>query len=231
MRFALFASAALGADASLAQSCNNGVCPPIEVVGHLPGGSGGSGFRGSGLTGSAETSFEWQWQDEGGRPIAQPPPEALCPAVRASWQAHNCANTPRTSGFNGCGSGWTSGLVPDTSLFTEGLSFTDTCNNHDTCYGSLGVPKLECDRGLLTGMSAVCHSARRHWQFEAAELGMTLAQRTAYVNQQETECVGQGIIYFGALQSFGLPAYRNAQASAACSALLALSNDAHCGLH
>ncbi len=230
LRFALFASAALGADASFAQSCNNGVCPPIVVVGQLPGGGGFFSGGVGGVVGGGETSFDWQWQDGSGTPIAQPPAAALCPVVRAAWQDKNCANTRREVQPNGCGSGWSTMVVPNTYIRNGDVNFTTACGQHDLCYTRLGVPKQECDQGLLDDMSAVCRGSAGIWYSEANEQGLTSDERRAYTQQRVTECTGQAIIYFGALQTFGLPAYRNAQAGAGCAALLALSNDNHCGI-
>ena len=91
---------------------------------------------------------------------------AIVMILSISAQANQCK-------VNGCGSGWTSNLIPD-EIKVAGINFTESCNNHDTCYSrclECGInpdaescdidaekPKRRkvCDVRFLTSMKSAC---------------------------------------------------------------------------
>jgi len=63
---------------------------------------------------------------------------------------------------NGCGSGWSINIVPDSWPFFNGLgstwvSFTPACDMHDICWGVCGMSKHDCDAGFEAQIISACH--------------------------------------------------------------------------
>jgi len=95
---------------------------------------------------------------------------------------------------NGCGTGWTSYVVPD-------YPFLTACNGHDTCYDSCassGLAKRNCDLQFWNAMNTICGIK---WKD-------TIVRKTA--------CMLQSRTYYLAVSRLGTGAYRRAQATAQC---------------
>jgi hypothetical protein len=54
---------------------------------------------------------------------------------------------------NGCGAGVLAVIIPNQP---GGFNFTDACNFHDRCYGTIGKTQQECDLAFYNGMQAAC---------------------------------------------------------------------------
>lgn len=91
-----------------------------------------------------------------------------------------------------CGSGWSFSLVPESFRFGA-ANFSQACKNHDTCYGTCGKNKAECDAKLKSDMMAACSS----------KLGPGSRMTGA--------CYLQAHRYFQAVDTFGGEAYQKAQ--------------------
>ena len=89
-----------------------------------------------------------------------------------------------------CGSGLTSGLVPDKP---SGYDFSTACQTHDKCYDTCGATQNGCDEKFLEDMQSICES-----RYASAGSCNELAN-----------------IYYGAVQNYGQGAFANAQ-KAAC---------------
>ena len=66
-------------------------------------------------------------------------------------------------GLTSCGSKWYQRLglqffELEQSAGEEGYSFNTVCKAHDTCYGSCGISKMDCDKKLLAEAEEVCMS-------------------------------------------------------------------------
>ncbi len=88
-------------------------------------------------------------------------------------------------------------MVPDNPTGCEDTSFLDSCNEHDSCYGTCGSNKDTCDSNHLgnvdppTGMLGICV------QSSCAPACFFYAQA-----------------YYSAVHNYGDPAYESAQVSA-----------------
>lgn len=60
---------------------------------------------------------------------------------------------PGRASPNGCGSGPTWAVTPNN---ITGASFESACNNHDTCYETLGRSKGSCDTQFYNEMVSAC---------------------------------------------------------------------------
>ncbi|MCD8299322.1 MAG: hypothetical protein LUD39_06170, partial [Opitutae bacterium] len=61
--------------------------------------------------------------------------------------------------FNGCGSEFANlyQYIPDEYKFSElTVSFRESCNEHDKCYGTCGSDKSTCDENFLSSMHEAC---------------------------------------------------------------------------
>lgn len=101
-------------------------------------------------------------------------------------------------GYHGnCGSGWSNPWVRDT---WGNADFTDACRNHDECYSTCGVSRLECDIVFKADMKRAC--------------------KASYANSWHTAhrqgCVNTADTYFHAVREFGSDPYQEAQESAGC---------------
>jgi hypothetical protein len=85
-----------------------------------------------------------------------------------------------------CGSGATSGLVPDKP---GGYDFNDACKNHDKCYCTSGSSKDDCDAQFLEDMQAACESSPLN----------------------SVGCNDLAQIYYGAVHNYGQDAFDKAQ--------------------
>lgn len=231
IQYSLLASAALGASELAAQSCNGGVCPTINVVGQMPS-SGGNPTGGLGFLGRMD-SMGWEWMNDGGGSIEQPPAAVLCPAVQATWDQQQCAGLPTAITANGCGSGLLQSMViPQSFIGNSVVSFTDSCNAHDVCYSSPLANRYECDASLQEQMEAACNAqaAWQVWLSLATDEGLTGSARYSFAAEEKQQCIGQSHIYYGAVSQFGLSAFEQGQLGAVCRALKDLSNSADCGI-
>lgn len=84
--------------------------------------------------------------------------DAECDAISARAPATCDLSNPPILIRNGCGTGATANIVPD-SLVVNGIPvtrfgnvFTSACNRHDTCYGTSGSHKDSCDNALGVDM-------------------------------------------------------------------------------
>lgn len=88
-----------------------------------------------------------------------------------------------------CGSGVTSGLVPDRP---GGYDFNAPCANHDKCYGTCGASKSDCDSQFLEEMQTVCEESANSSQ----------------------ACMDLANIYYGAVNALGQDPFDQAQKDA-----------------
>lgn len=98
-----------------------------------------------------------------------------------------------TPPVNGCGS---DGGLSFPDKFPLGVDFTSACNAHDTCYGTCGNKKSECDKTFLADMKAACHDAMTGY---GRDLGML------------AECNFFARSYYNAVNLLGFGAYQDAQ--------------------
>ena len=89
-----------------------------------------------------------------------------------------------------CGSGLTSGLVPDKPA---GYDFSTACQTHDKCYDTCGASQNDCDEKFLEDMQSICES-----RYSSA-----------------VGCNDLANIYYGAVQNYAQGAFADAQ-KAAC---------------
>ncbi len=195
--------------------------------------SGGGSSGGFGFLGSFDTSGFWGFTDESGVQVTQPPPVVLCPAVREQWQQQECAGVPIRIEPNGCGTGFLMSLVVPQSFIGGGSAdFTASCNGHDNCYTSPLADRYVCDGALQTAMAADCNAKPPWdaWLSQATEQGIFGTARHQFAVEERQQCIGQSLIYHGAVALFGLPAFEEGQKGAVCRALRDLSNSASCSL-
>lgn len=121
--------------------------PPVYV--YAPGGGGGGWFGGGGGHGG--------WG--GVSTVAPDNPDVPdeCANIHGAALSIHCdlKNPPRLV-VNGCGSRGST-WVPDGVPGYPGL-FSAACNEHDVCYGSMGVTKESCDARLGARMARECQS-------------------------------------------------------------------------
>jgi RHS repeat-associated protein len=87
-------------------------------------------------------------------PKAAPAPSAPSAPVAATPVCTSChASTPRPVDW--CGSGATSGAVPDSPL---GINIGAACKIHDECYGNPNKTRYSCDFGLFKNVYRECKS-------------------------------------------------------------------------
>jgi hypothetical protein len=165
-------------------------------------------------------------------PVEPPPPELTCPEVAEKMAELDCPNHP-FSGPNGCGrAGWAGMLIPQTIPGTP-INAVPACDAHDTCYGSLGSNKENCDEQLGADIRAQCGTAggqqiiRDTCNVDIAAGTNTLSVPDCIINSTQI-CEGTGYIYQGAVQAYGFDGFYNAQIVAACAALLDLKNANAC---
>lgn len=95
---------------------------------------------------------------------------------------------------NGCGSDPYAKAVRD-EVFAN---FTEACNNHDRCYGTLGSGKTNCDNRFYNEMIDRCDSTYDDW----------------WEKISRPPCYGSAELYFRAVQAFGESAYSESQGHA-----------------
>ena len=96
--------------------------------------------------------------------VTSRPTVSLDPDGRRAIKCPVGCNVIRKPGYipipNGCGSGSTAGIVPDSF---PGVNFTSCCNFHDGCYATCHKSKRSCDKELRECMKAVCRAGLAHW--------------------------------------------------------------------
>ena len=98
---------------------------------------------------------------------------------------------------NGCGSDGGSVQPPDDfNMFNTTINFLPACNAHDTCYGTCGSKKSDCDSAFLRDMKQACLNAMTG---KGIDLGMLPV------------CESLALIYYNAVSFFGYCAYEEAQ--------------------
>jgi Group XII secretory phospholipase A2 precursor (PLA2G12) len=98
---------------------------------------------------------------------------------------------------NGCGDGKTAFLLSAASPIAS-RQFKVACNEHDTCYDTLGKSKSDCDKAFHNRMLGIC--ARDHNTFFGRPLKIA--------------CNGRADAYYNSVRKFGGTAYDNAQNAA-----------------
>ena len=88
-----------------------------------------------------------------------------------------------------CGSGITSGLVPDKP---GGHNFGPACKNHDKCYDTYGASKADCDLQFHEEMQDICENSPN----------------------SSVGCSDLANIYYNAVKNFGQGAFDAAQKAA-----------------
>jgi len=163
--------------------------PTVYV--YAPGGGGGGWFGSGGGHGG--------W---GGVSTVAPENPGVpdeCPNIHDAALSIACdlKNPPRLV-VNGCGSRG-SAWVPDGVPGYPGL-FSAACNEHDVCYGSMGVTKESCDANLGARMARECQSISSAdvlarglcvlaaSAYPAALRGLPQAETAFAKAQQEAEC-------------------------------------------
>jgi RHS repeat-associated protein len=108
---------------------------------------------------------------------------------------------------NGCGSGWTAGIVPDTwPPFVGTVNLTPACNTHDRCYADCDKTRAECDQQFGKDIEAACTWAYAvsKWPIDWFELRVR--------KEQARLCVRIAArVYQAAVEQVGEPAHTTAQ--------------------
>jgi uncharacterized membrane protein len=107
-------------------------------------------------------------------------------------------NLPAQAGSNGCGSGWTGNITPNTPA---GTSFKGACDRHDKCYDTLGSNRQACDNQFHNDMLTACREAFPDGSF----LGRSI-RKPARIT-----CNGAADAYYTAVRSEGGKAHQDAQ--------------------
>lgn len=190
----------LGTTSAVVKSSEPYVLDTIRVCAYCGSSSTGGRSSGSYFGGSATdfTSEAYEY-------VEMP----SCSELEAAVDGCDIRNPPLLA-VDGCGSGWTAGIVPD-YLWVNGLPatslgpiFTEACNMHDRCYGTYGRDKDQCDLQLYNDMIAYAQTSisAAQWGYYAphvknqAELFASSlhdgiasgASKNAYLNAQ-----GQGL--------------------------------------
>lgn len=112
-----------------------------------------------------ESGYNWEFDDSYERsgsgsedPETDEEKNAACDSITSGVPATCNLRYPPELIQNGCGTGATANIVPD-SLIVNGVTvarfgnlFTSACNRHDTCYGTFGTDKETCDIALGVDM-------------------------------------------------------------------------------
>jgi hypothetical protein len=106
---------------------------------------------------------------------------------------------------NGCGSGATANIVPDSWPFFNGfgstwVSFTPACDAHDICYSVCGAAKYDCDVSLGAQILSACHQTVQSSNLWEWQKKMVILQ-----------CEGVAAGYRYAVQQAGETPYQEAQ--------------------
>ena len=165
-------------------------------------------------------------------PVDAPPAALTCPQVAEKMAELDCANHTFT-GPNGCGrAGWLGTLIPETIPGTP-INAAPACNAHDTCYGTLGRDKGECDLQLGDDIRAQCTSpVGQHFIRDTCNVNIDAG--TTPLNLHDCKinttqiCIGSSYVYQGSVQAYGFDGFYNAQIVAACAALLDLKHTNDC---
>ncbi|HYG04960.1 MAG TPA: hypothetical protein VD865_00930 [Stenotrophomonas sp.] len=142
----LAAGALLGGDALATSFCSVSGCqvrPPSFVPGY-GGAGGGGGWGNDGNSGDPEREYQARW-------CMDFPHEV--------WKYGCDIYSPPPLAVNGCG---TAGGMPVPDFLVSpvmpavavamGTIFREACDVHDTCYGTPGANKAECDHALYRDM-------------------------------------------------------------------------------
>lgn len=165
-------------------------------------------------------------------PVEPPPPELTCPEVAEKMAELDCPNhTLRPP--NGCGrAGWGGMFIPQTIPGTP-INAVPACDTHDTCYGTLGSNKGDCDVQLGDDIRAQCNTPGGQ-NFIRNECNIRIDAGSTPLNQHDCQvnitemCVGSAYIYQGTVQAYGFDGFYSAQIDAGCAALLELKNANDC---
>jgi RHS repeat-associated protein len=87
-----------------------------------------------------------------------------------------------------CGSGITEYFVPDS--WWGKYDINNACEKHDSCYGTCGKKKSECDDNFKSDMLQECAKLKGYWR---------------------RDCNATASVYYMAVDILGGPAYRSAQ--------------------
>jgi RHS repeat-associated protein len=124
-----------------------------------------------------------------------------CPA------SHSAISNDRPVTVNGCGSGWTAGIVPDTwPPFVGTVNLAPACNTHDRCYADCNKTRAECDQQFGKDIEAACTWAYAvsKWPIDWFELRVR--------KEQTRLCVQIAArVYQAAVEQVGEPAHTTAQ--------------------
>lgn len=119
--------------------------------------------------------------------VVYEPSPAAAQVVRGTEWAFPDSSVDQRAPVNGCGSQGDDGVdVPDQ---IGQVSFTDSCNWHDRCYGTKGLSRSYCDRGMLhrtfdaCGDGALCRKIAVVYY-----LGVRAGGGTPYLEGQDAAC-------------------------------------------
>lgn len=118
-------------------------------------------------------------------------------------ETNGCSTDKDTGDFN-IDAAW---IFPELNLYND--IFRNSCNNHDTCYGTIGKSKSTCDNKFLSDMKNKCESKfdcdREWWQPPCPP----------HLIIEERRCKDMAQVYYTAVSSdsIALDSYQNAQAA------------------
>lgn len=95
--------------------------------------------------------------------------------------------------MNGCGS---DGGIPVPDTFPFDVDFTSACNAHDTCYGTCGKDRSECNKQFLSDMKKECRDSMTGYGRDLVMLA---------------ECDTLAYTYYIAVVGLGMGPYQGAQ--------------------
>ena len=141
-------------------------------------------------------------------------PELLC-AVLWATQPEECETGEyKDLSYNGC-----TGVPSNFHVAGSNkvANITSACNNHDICYGSLGVPQATCDDDFFNDMVHICKSTYGP--------PVNTVRGLPVINPRFKDCGEQASVYYigvsvinGALALVDADYYNAAQNKAACNA-------------
>jgi hypothetical protein len=142
-----------------------------------------------------------------------------CQELQLEFDNKLCADAQAA---NGCS-------VPGNLISGWGeVSFTNSCNNHDICYGADGASRISCDDHFLTDIQADCEQAFTIGYQDAYQAGAPEAVATQVGNESRHQCNGAGHVFAGAVAIAGLGNFNIAQTQLQCRKISLAANARNC---
>jgi hypothetical protein len=142
-----------------------------------------------------------------------------CQDLQLEFDNKNCLEADAANGCSvpgGLINGW------------HGISFTNSCNSHDLCYGSQGADRINCDGDFLSNTIDDCQQAFTIGYENAYNSGAPEAVATQSGNAFRHECNGAAHVFAGAVAMAGLGNFNIAQNQLQCRRLIIASRAQNC---